>query len=296
MKPVREGHLASEGHRPYWAEYGPRDGAPLLLVHGGGGYTIDPEKMDGLDLTKQRVIALHQRGVGRSLPEGETRHNTVPANIEDMERLRAALGIERWDMLAWSFGATLAAGYALSYPERVGKLICYAPYLGSDEDYQVIRRTAPELAKKYMAFHEAETGRGIVTSVFNKAAAPDEAQRLNAYAAAMKLFDESLTPDSIRASMTDAEWKKLSRARLIGATLDKSLFHEHDRFLERAVAKRGRALAATLIYGGKDCWSAPNAYARTVFNAAATHMVPDAGHDIHSPQVQKILKRALLPV
>jgi hypothetical protein len=96
--------------------------------------------------------------------------------------------------------------------------------------------------------------------------------------------------------MTDAEWEKLSRARLIGATLDKSLFYEHDRFLERAVAKRGRPLSATLIYGEKDCWSAPNAYARKVFNAAATHTVPNAGHDIHSPHVQKILKRALLPV
>jgi proline iminopeptidase len=296
-EPRRQGTLpAKNGHSVFWAEYGPEDGMPLLLVHGGFGHVFDMANMAGVTAARdRRIIILHQRGVGQSTPQGRIKGNTIDGNIGDIERLRTHLGIQEWDMLAWSFGAVLAAGYALRHPSCVKSLTAYAPYFGSDEDYRVIQRKTPELAKKYTDFHGASDGRGIVASIFNKASHPDAAIRFRAHVEAMRLWDEQATEDTIRRSMTPSECKALLETRRIGAMLDHELFNRHDRLLEKLARKADKVPASHLLYGAHDNWSAPHEYARAIFNRAAVLTIQNAGHDIHTPQVQKALARIYAP-
>jgi proline iminopeptidase len=52
--------------------------------------------------------------------------NTTRHLIEDIERLREHLGIERWLLSGGSWGSTLVLAYAQQYPERVSEVVIQA--------------------------------------------------------------------------------------------------------------------------------------------------------------------------
>lgn len=272
-----------DGHRVHWETHGNPAGEPLLLVHGGFGFTMDPTRIKGLDLRRHHVIVLHQRGVGKSLPRGETAHNGIVENMRDMERLRRYLRIPAWSIFAWSSGAALMALYAAAHPRRCRKLTAYAPYLGSDEDYDVIRRKDPARGDVYFAFHKAFSGGDIVRSVFNKAAAPDRATQLKAAFAAAALWDRTLDEETFIASKTDAEWDDYFKQYKVGAALDLELHEKRPRFLAAHPVKQ----AVTLIYGEDDIWSAPHEYSAAVFPYRRIRFIPGAGHDVHGVDLKK---------
>jgi proline iminopeptidase len=97
---------------------------PCVFVHGGpgaGSYSF--EKLGGNHLEDQlRLIYYDQRGSGRS--GSPTRPNYSMARmVQDLEELRQHLGLERWVLMAHSFGGTIATAYAAKYPARVQALV-----------------------------------------------------------------------------------------------------------------------------------------------------------------------------
>ena len=75
-----------------------------------------------------------QRGCGRSRPHGRIEENTTADLVSDMEALRRSLGIERWVVLAGSWGSTLALVYAETHPQRCAGLIVSGVFLARAED------------------------------------------------------------------------------------------------------------------------------------------------------------------
>ena len=71
---------------------------------------------------------------GRGRPRGHTAHNTTAHLIEDIERLRSALGIERWLVLGGSWGATLGLAYAAAHPQACIGLVLRGLFLGRHAD------------------------------------------------------------------------------------------------------------------------------------------------------------------
>jgi proline iminopeptidase len=282
-----------DGHSLYWAEYGDAEGDPLVLIHGGSGHVIDPEALD-LDIPQTRLIIFHQRAVGKSLPLGETRLNAVQDNIEDIERLRTHLNIKKWTVLSWSFGTVFAAAYAMQYTGRCNGLLAYAPYLGSDEDYKVFLDSGSDAAIRYKNFHQSTTGKGIVCSVFNKAADPDLEMRFKGYVAASLVWDASQTEESIRNLRTQAEWKSFLDQRLVSARHDLELFCEKNRFLTCMSKQSLPHPPVTFVYGSEDNWAAPNPYSDLVFPQKKVIIIPGATHDIHYPAVKNTLRDALM--
>jgi proline iminopeptidase len=102
---------------------------PLIIVHGGpGGHNYSFERTIGPLLEKHvTIIYYEQRGCGRSKASKDTTAYTLPILIDDLEELRKALNIEKNNLLGFSFGAELAARYAVAYPNRVEKLILSSP-------------------------------------------------------------------------------------------------------------------------------------------------------------------------
>jgi proline iminopeptidase len=100
---------------------------PLMIVHGGpGGNNYAFERTIGLRLEAfSTVVYVEQRGSGRSgdAPDGVY---TVPALIADLEALRVALGVERMNLLGYSFGAELALEYAAAHPEGTHRVVAQA--------------------------------------------------------------------------------------------------------------------------------------------------------------------------
>lgn len=76
-----------------------------------------------------RSILFDQRGCGRSTPHASVQNNTTHDLIEDIERIREHLGIDRWYVFGGSWGATLALLYAQAHPARVRGLILRGVFL-----------------------------------------------------------------------------------------------------------------------------------------------------------------------
>ena len=100
---------------------------PIVLVHGFGSNAhvnwVYPGWVAELTRSGRRVIALDNRGHGKSgkLYEAAAYHTTKMA--EDVVALLDHLGISRADFMGYSMGARICAFVALKHPDRVRKLV-----------------------------------------------------------------------------------------------------------------------------------------------------------------------------
>ena len=118
-----------------------------LALHGGPGSGANPGLWRDFDLLRQRVVAPDQRGSGRSRPGGSLRGQSLGGLIEDLERLRRALGLTSWPVLGGSWGATLALLYAARHPGAVEALVLRGSFKGSrGEVIRLLRRFWPATA------------------------------------------------------------------------------------------------------------------------------------------------------
>lgn len=117
-------------HTLYYEQCGNPDGFPVVFLHGGPGGSAGPECRRFFDPAFYRIVLLDQRGAGRSTPFAETRENTTWDLVEDLERLRNRLGIQRWLVFGGSWGSTLALCYAIRHPAKTAGLVLRGVYLG----------------------------------------------------------------------------------------------------------------------------------------------------------------------
>jgi proline iminopeptidase len=120
------------GQQIYWEQSGASDGIPTVYLHGGPGGTLGPGGYRRrFDPTRFRIIGLDQRGCGKSRPlvtalGYDLSQNTTADLIDDLERLREHLGVERWLINGVSWGSTLALAYAQAHPDRVLGIVLVA--------------------------------------------------------------------------------------------------------------------------------------------------------------------------
>ncbi len=91
---------------------------PLLCLHGGPGAAHDYlESLAAIADTGRRVIFYDQLGCSRSsIPESKPEMWTVALYLEEIDAVRAALGLDRIHLLGQSWGGMLAMEYALTHP------------------------------------------------------------------------------------------------------------------------------------------------------------------------------------
>lgn len=99
-------------------------GAPAVFVHGGPGSGSHAFRLlsNGALEKHFRVAWLDQRGSGASAsaPNGDY---SIERQVADLDELRAKLGLERWTLVAYSFGGLIAQAYAQAHPERVAAIV-----------------------------------------------------------------------------------------------------------------------------------------------------------------------------
>jgi len=129
-EPFVTGHEKTpDGHEIYFEECGARTGKPCVILHGGPGGAINPTMRRFFDPRRWRMMLFDQRGCGRSRPNASLEGNTTWTLIEDIERLRQRVGVERWTVFGGSWGSTLALAYAAVHPDRVEALILRGVFL-----------------------------------------------------------------------------------------------------------------------------------------------------------------------
>ena len=119
---VTERILPVGGARLFVREIG--QGTPVVVLHGGPsldlGYLL-PELDDLADTF--RLISYDQRGRGRSRHGVRPEDVTVASEIEDLEHVRATLGLESMALAGHSWGGLLAMEYATTHPDRLSHLV-----------------------------------------------------------------------------------------------------------------------------------------------------------------------------
>ncbi|HEY2753818.1 prolyl aminopeptidase [Phenylobacterium sp.] len=129
-EPFASGWLPADGvHEVFYEQCGAPNGKPCVILHGGPGGAINPTMRRFFDPAKWRMTLFDQRGCGKSRPNASLEENTTWTLIQDIERLREHLGIEKWCVFGGSWGSTLALAYAIKHPERVESLILRGVFL-----------------------------------------------------------------------------------------------------------------------------------------------------------------------
>jgi proline iminopeptidase len=130
IAPYRTGILTvSPLHTVYFEECGNPNGKPVIFIHGGPGGGTGPEDRRLFDPRAYRIILLDQRGSGKSAPAACLEENTTWHLVDDIEKLRVHLHIEKWMVFGGSWGSTLALTYAIKNPNRVTELVLRGIFL-----------------------------------------------------------------------------------------------------------------------------------------------------------------------
>lgn len=181
-----------DGHSLYWEDWGNPKSFPILHNHGGpGGGFRDSHKLT-FNPAKHRVIFYDQRGAGKSMPFAETAHNTTQDLIEDIEKLRTHLNIERFHVFGGSWGSTLSLVYAIAHPDRVRSLTLWGIYLGSQFEDDII-------AEGYARYNYPEEWERFISLV-------PEPERTNGTSITKFYSDKMNTEDLDAARQYADEW------------------------------------------------------------------------------------------
>jgi proline iminopeptidase len=135
VEPFAAGWLPTGGlHEIYYEECGNPAGKPCVVLHGGPGGAINTTMRRFFDPSRWRVVLFDQRGCGKSRPNASLQDNTTWTLVEDIERLRKRLGVQKWTVFGGSWGSTLALAYAILHPDRVENLILRGVFLLTDRE------------------------------------------------------------------------------------------------------------------------------------------------------------------
>lgn len=125
----REGYVTVPGGRIWYRVVGHGPKPPLLVVHdccGIGSYYLAPLAKIA---DERPVVFYDQIDNGRSDHPGDSTLWQLPHFVDEIVRLRAALGLNEIHLYGHGFGATIAAEYMLTRPSGVRSLILAEPQL-----------------------------------------------------------------------------------------------------------------------------------------------------------------------
>lgn len=221
----KSGHLdVGHGHKLYFEDWGNPKAFPTFFLHGGpGGGFSDRHKLS-FDPRKHRVIFFDQRGSGRSTPYATTKNNTTADLVNDIEKLRRHLGIEKMHLRGRSWGSTLALVYAIAHPDRVKHMLIGGVYFGSrfENDYisnGYVRYTYPEAWERYIAMvpEDHRTNGTSITQYYADKMNSSDAKVAKQYADEWTLWEVTTLSLSYEQQRTEAavmEGDNLAVARL----------------------------------------------------------------------------------
>lgn len=266
LKPVAELNVSKRwidvgaGHSLYVEESGNPDGKPVVILHGGPGISPSPRMRQFFDPKKYRIISFAQRGTPPSRFEDALKENTTQNLIADMEVIRAALGVEKWQVFGGSWGSTLGLAYAIAHPKRVSELVVYGIYLARKSDNawyahaEQNSRTAWPEWKKFHALYrrEARPGETLEQTYFRLMTGSDRGLVLEAKRAWAKYGDtvcgsEILTSDRYTARALEQEFQPVIESMYCSQS---AFFGSDNYLLDHAHVIAG--IPAVIVHGTSD--------------------------------------------
>jgi proline iminopeptidase len=158
---VEEGFVEVTGGKVWFRKVSAEEekGSPLLVLHGGPGFSSLP--LHRLDkLAKERtVIYYDQLGAGYSKGPTDLALWSLDRYVEELGQVRQELGLEEVHILGHSWGTTLLASYLLTKPSGVKSAIFSSPCLSAPrwaDDAKRLLKQLPEDVQAVITRSEAE--------------------------------------------------------------------------------------------------------------------------------------------
>lgn len=149
---LRVDHAVGDAHHTlYVEECGRPNGTPVVFLHDGPGLGCSEQDRRLFDPNYFRIVLFDQRGAGRSKPHASTTANRLDDLLDDLDYIRAELGIQRWLMVGGGWGTTLALASTRRDPSVVLGLVLYNVFLGRAQDIDWLWTGAPRLAPEAWA-------------------------------------------------------------------------------------------------------------------------------------------------
>ena len=296
IEPYRTGTLRLDArHTMYWEQSGNPYGVPALFLHGGPGAGATPVHRRFFDPEYWRIVIFDQRGAGRSTPLGEINDNSPAHLVADIERLRTALGIEKWLVFGGSWGSTLALHYAENYPLCCLGLVLRGIFLCRREEIDWflygVRRVFPEAWRAFSGFLPEAERDDILPAYYHRLLDPDPRIHLPA-ARAWSIYEgacSTLLPNPETVAAFGEDRLALGLARIEAHFFSRHLFDGECDLLARI--DRIRQLPGIIVQGRYDM-VCPVRSADELAGAwpeAKYVIVPDAGHSAMEPGIREQL-------
>ena len=193
IEPYSQDYLNADGHEIYYEECGNPDGKPAIFLHGGpgGGGGTNVRRFFNPEI--YRIVVFDQRGCGRSRPHGCLENNTTWDLVEDIEKIKQILKIEKWLVFGGSWGSTLSLAYAQRYPNSVSELVLRGIFM---------------LRKKELDWFYQYGASKIFPDAWEKFLEPiDQENRDDLIGAYHKIFDGDDEQKKLEAAVAWSKWE-----------------------------------------------------------------------------------------
>jgi len=284
----------SDIHEIYWEESGNPNGLPVVALHGGPGGGSSPEMRRFFDPERYRLFLFDQRGCGRSTPHSELRENTTWDLVDDIEALRAHVGVNQWLVFGGSWGSTLSLAYAVTHPERTLGLVLRGIFLVSKPEIQWFyqsgaSRLFPDAFDRYVApIPEDERG-DLLMAFHRRLTGSDKQARIEAARAWSRWEGETLSikgPVTTPPRFNEDDFVD-AFARIECHYFVNRGFFASDNWLLEQCAEKLQDIPGVIVHGRYDvvtplstAWALAKAWPK-----AELHIVPDAGHSSMEPGI-----------
>ena len=286
-----------DGHRIYVEQCGHPAGIPVLVLHGGPGGGCSPAMRRYFDPKSYRIVLFDQRGCGRSRPHASVEANTTWDLVADIERIREALGINRWVLFGGSWGATLALIYGQSHPGRVAQMILRGVFLMTKAELDWfygggVGRFWPDLWERFSEVIPMDE-RGDMIAAYHRRLFSGDLMQETRFARIWAGWENALASIDSEGSVGDspADYAR-AFARLENHYFVNGGFLGHDGAIMDRIGELVD-IPAYIVQGRYDMICPPQSAWRLaeVWGRAELRIVPVAGHALSEPGISRELVR-----
>jgi len=291
-----------DGHHIYVEQCGNPAGAPVVVLHGGPGGGCSPAMRRYFDPAEWRIILFDQRGCGRSRPHASVHSNTTWHLVADIERIRQALGVDRWAVFVGSWGVTLGLIYAQSHPDRVAYLALRGVFLSMQRELDWFYGGGagqfwPDQWARFCALIPEEE-RGDLIAAYNRRLFSGDLMVETRHARAWAAWENALASmeSDGGGGESPAEYAR-AFARLENHYFANKGFLEEDGQILRDLYRIAQ-VPGTIVQGRYDMICPPLSAHTLVagWPAGRLHMIKAAGHALSEPGISQELVRVMKQV
>ncbi|RKT47095.1 prolyl aminopeptidase [Thiocapsa rosea] len=292
IEPYAIHHLdVGAGHRLHVEECGCPEGIPVIFLHGGPGSGCRADHRRYFDPGHYRILLFDQRGSGRSTPAGSSDHNETAHLIEDMERIRTGLKVDRWLLFGGSWGAALALLYAQTYPTEVLGLVLRGTFLARQRDLDWffgpdgVARLLPDAWQAFLARIPAGEQQDPIGAYARRLHGPDNAVAIE-YALAWAAWGDRVVTWNRSAVSAGTDTARILAQARIESRYARHLYFLADNAVLEAAA-RLPAVPLVIVHGARDlvcplegAWALHRAVP-----GSRLRVVEEAGHPASDPAI-----------